>query len=351
LACALVSTVQGADITNWAIVHYRNESGSMMVPATGSVVFTRNATQPSPPSDFLASVTDTAVVLSWTPSVPGVNALSGYNVYRATYSGSAPSAATLLAGVPGATASRYSDSAVETGGNYCYVVRAVDDLSIESASSSERCVQFHSISVPPAASLILSVYDSSGRKIRTITQGYSGEAVTSISIEGGGSVRLKPGENVRILLSEGTVITWDGRDEKGAPVDNGVYAIQLVVEIPDPSGTGVVRKYVSTELTLAWAYEKLIVSSVLVPNPARDAVWLKLSLGAPGADVEIRVYSVSGELVYKQKTTGYESPYRWDLRNRSGSKLAQGLYVVVIEARDRVTGNYDRRTLKLAVGD
>jgi Abnormal spindle-like microcephaly-assoc'd, ASPM-SPD-2-Hydin/Transmembrane protein 131-like N-terminal len=103
---------------------------------SGTVKVTSNAT--NSPISISLSGTGTQVVahsvsLSWTASTSTV---VGYNVYRSTVSGGPY---TLITSAPVAATS-YSDTAVQAGVTYFYVVTAVDANGNESAFSNEASV-------------------------------------------------------------------------------------------------------------------------------------------------------------------------------------------------------------------
>ena len=96
-------------------------------------------------------------------------------------------------------------------------------------------------------------------------------------------------------------------------------------------------------------YRDVIEAATLVPNPATESVWLSYRLATTAATIDVRIFNVSGELVFKGAAPGTARSYRWDLRNADGRRVTDGLYVVVLEAVDPVTLARDRRVLKLAV--
>jgi len=106
-------------------------AGSASAPLT----FTSNA-QPSSITQALSGNGTAAgthsVNLSWNPSnSPGI---SGYNVYRAAYSGSCGSFNRINALVN--TGTLYTDAAVANGGSYCYAATTIDSSNQESGYSN-----------------------------------------------------------------------------------------------------------------------------------------------------------------------------------------------------------------------
>jgi hypothetical protein len=65
--------------------------------------------------------------------------------------------------------------------------------------------------------------------------------------------------------------------------------------------------------------------------------------------VDVKVYDVAGELVYRGEAEGTAVAFRWDLRNRSGDRVAPGLYLVVLDVHDLLNGGRERVIRKLAV--
>ena len=71
------------------------------------------------------------------------------------------------------------------------------------------------------------------------------------------------------------------------------------------------------------------------PNPANTATNIHFKLGA-GANVTIKIYTISGELV---KTLVENKPYSagtyseaWKLNNEQGEKVARGVYILLVKA-------------------
>jgi len=107
--------------------------------------------KPSPPANLSAIQLGAAINLSWAMAISGVDPISGYNLYRATYSGLAASPGTYLIQTLGIAASAYSDPSVVPGITYCYLVRAVDVKGVESISSNEACALVKAPPNPPTS--------------------------------------------------------------------------------------------------------------------------------------------------------------------------------------------------------
>lgn len=101
--------------------------------ASSTITFTSNATN-SPVTQALsgtgAAAPQHSVSLAWTASTSTV---AGYNVYRGTQSGGP------YAVINGSTdtSTTYTDSSVQAGQTYYYVVTAVDGSGTESVNSNQ----------------------------------------------------------------------------------------------------------------------------------------------------------------------------------------------------------------------
>ncbi|TLX81926.1 MAG: hypothetical protein E6L00_05020 [Thaumarchaeota archaeon] len=90
-------------------------------------------TVPSAPQNLVATAGNAKVTLTWNaPLSNGGSTITGYNVYRDTFSG----AKTLLTSVP-ASPTSYTDSTVTNGQKYYYTVTAVNSVVGQSAPSNE----------------------------------------------------------------------------------------------------------------------------------------------------------------------------------------------------------------------
>lgn len=141
--------------------------------ADSNAVVLRVYPVPDPVEDLKADVTESAIVLAWTPPqktlAGSAPAISGYRLYRVTEPpapapSSAPPAeknrpAPALIGEPGADASSFSDSNFEFGQTYTYLLRSVVQTPngpLESGDSNSLVVTPKDI-FPPAAPLGLVV--------------------------------------------------------------------------------------------------------------------------------------------------------------------------------------------------
>jgi VCBS repeat-containing protein len=111
---------------------YQASDGFTTSPATVTITITPVNDAPSVPSDVAAAPASGLVTLSWTASTDPDGDDVTYSIYRRTGAeayGDTPFAST--------TATTFSDTSVNNGTTYYYVVRAVDPSGTESAASTE----------------------------------------------------------------------------------------------------------------------------------------------------------------------------------------------------------------------
>lgn len=322
-----------------------NLAGAWTTDALSATSFTVEVWRslPGAPPSLSALAGDLSVSLAWDAVAPARYALVGYNIYRS----SVPGGPKALAGaVAGRWNTAWTDPAVEPGSTYCYEVRALDGNGGEGMPSPSGCADFGSVAPPEGPiHIVVTVTDATGRQVRVLLDSSRGSHVTSVVAgEGREAMAAKTGDGMVIELSDGTRLVWDTRDSGGRAVPNGFYTVRVVSTGPD----GKMRVATDT-IALVRPYEKLLASARLVPNPAREGVWLAWTTASPLAEVSIRVYNLAGELVFKEGMQAGTASYRWNLRNRQGTRVVSGLYIVVFEARDPLMNRTDRRLVRLGV--
>jgi subtilase family serine protease len=137
-----------------------------------------SATAPGSPTGLSASAGNGVVNLSWTaPPSNGGSAITGYDIYRSTSSGSE----TLLTSV--GTGTTYSDSSVTHGTPYYYEVAAVNSIGVGSKSNQSSATPTAPATVPSAPrSLSLKSTGSSPTLTWTAPSSNGGSAITGYAI-------------------------------------------------------------------------------------------------------------------------------------------------------------------------
>jgi hypothetical protein len=146
---------------------------------------------------------------------------------------------------------------------------------------------------------------------------------------------FSPGENTGTggamnsaeITYMGQTVTWDGTNENGTIVNNGVYLVQLV----GIDGTGS-KTVAQTDITVLHNGYEVVNNVKIVPNPVNPTQTGEVIIrydAMSGADVTVKVYNVAGELIHTMRDYASAGEVRWALTN----KVSAGIYVLVIYAR------------------
>ena len=94
------------------------------------------------------------------------------------------------------------------------------------------------------------------------------------------------------------------------------------------------------------------------PNPAKSgSTTIRYYCGYSDPEAEIKIYNIAGEVVKKvkdseiDKTDAAEHIYRflWDCKNSSGKEVASGIYIYIVEVKDRGGSGSKKVVKRLAV--
>lgn len=166
-------------------------------------------------------------------------------------------------------------------------------------------------------------------------------------------------ESVRITLDNRSytpVVSDDATRLLFKPFDGLVGGTHTVgIRASDRAGNQVVFQEVRFQL----APPLRIKQVVQYPNPASSYVKIRVDTNSSLIDdVTVKIYDTSGQLVTDYvkddgtpdlKAQGVHE-YRWDLRNKSGRRVANGVYIAKIEVRDPYDWNKKYKyTQKIAV--
>jgi len=198
------------------------------------------------------------------------------------------------------------------------------------------------------AHLEVVIYNESGEVVRNL---YASTA-DSVTLTSG--VDIQPGliapsyqggtgTTATITLTNGLVLSWDGKNNQGSIVANGQY----FVEVKNNDGQGA-SAIVTKEITVVAKDVAVSTGKVLVyPNPAPSGTGVIhfQANPAPPVTLTVSLYSLAGELVQKIQGGSGSSKVDWDYASKG---VATGVYVAVIEIKD-ANGGMERRTQKVAV--
>jgi flagellar hook assembly protein FlgD len=151
------------------------------------------------------------------------------------------------------------------------------------------------------------------------------------------------------------IVNWDGKTGEGKRIANGIYEIQ--VKIKTKSG---VEKIASKTVTIFVIDGKKVLIDPenpasfprVYPNPVvmeteegeQIIEWYR---SYPG-EIKIKIYNISGELVYETKGNLNNKYIKWDLNTKNGMPVSSGLYIIVLQAK-KITGEEELSIIKSAV--
>jgi len=141
-------------------------------------------------------------------------------------------------------------------------------------------------------------------------------------------------------------VTWNGLSDLGNPVPIGVYTLTLNASDPAIAGSSATtRTQTIVVQSLAGAPgdpQALFESNTYVyPNPVRNGQGtFQLEAIRDGANLSLRIYTITGTLVLEQKyyglSAGTVETFPWTVTNQAGNKLGRGLYYYVVREDDSV---------------
>ena len=70
------------------------------------------------------------------------------------------------------------------------------------------------------------------------------------------------------------------------------------------------------------------------PNPASTEARIIYSYPAETTDIMLRVFDITGALVFSKELSTADTEYLWNLESNGGDPLPNGLYYYVITAKD-----------------
>jgi len=107
----------------------------------------------------------------------------------------------------------------------------------------------------------------------------------------------------------------------------GSYTVSLVATDDKDADSAKVTKDITVsgpERTVIYSY----------PNPAPTQASIVYYLPTGATDPVLRIYNITGALVFEQELTAGESPYVWDLDSTGGTAQPNGLYLCVVVAKN-----------------
>jgi flagellar hook assembly protein FlgD len=178
----------------------------------------------------------------------------------------------------------------------------------------------------------LRIYNSVGEIVKIIPiEGIYQCASSSITVSPEPGTAFVPGYgNYAKIYYMDKEALWDGTNENGTVVNNGIYHIQLMVI--DENGYKTVAQ---TYITVMHADYDVISDVQIIPNPFKPKVNNILTIKYKvnnNTKISIKVYNVAGELVKTLQDYNNTGEIKWEVTD-SDTKLASGLYIMLIYAK------------------
>ncbi len=133
--------------------------------------------------------------------------------------------------------------------------------------------------------------------------------------------------------------SWNGLNDQSQVVPIGVYTVTVSAVDTANGDRAIPRSRNVAVVSLAGASsdpQKAFEDNVYVyPNPIRNgtATFNVLPI-RDGAVITLRVYTISGDLVFDKDITAQLPRFDWDVTNQAGNKLGRGLYFYELREKD-----------------
>ena len=126
-----------------------------------------------------------------------------------------------------------------------------------------------------------------------------------------------------LYTTQGKAIFWDGKDDYGKEVVASKYLYQLQA-----------NSWFSPMMTMIKASDSIPIteSIVVYPNPfnANKGIGYVTFNGLTNIITTVRIYNLTGELIYETDEEVYNGKAFWGCKNNSGKDVASGIYIYLI---------------------
>jgi len=226
-------------------------------------------------------------------------------------------------------------------GEYYIKIDNVDSFGAETSVTTNVSVD-RSLS-----NLTVKVYNQSGEIVRTLysTTGADIGSVTGATLS---AETIEPGyvgadpnavSSTSVVISNGVAATWDGRNDAGVVVSNGMYYVEITAD----DGKG--NQTVVTKSVNVLGVNGPGPGLVIAPNVLTAAGPIaSISVGVPGMTLRATLYTVAGEKVGTITGQAGTSSVKWDSSGKSS-----GLYIALVEVYDGSNTFQGRYQAKLII--
>ncbi len=238
-----------------------------------------------------------------------------------------------------------------TTNNGTPATNGVYHISVDSTDSSGviQSVTQEAVVSRSIAQVNVNIYNEAGEIVRHLfaymddpnNSSISGFSLSAATIVPGSSSPGTPSQ-VQITSNLGTLLaTWNGLNDSGSVVTNGVYFVEMTV-FNGAGGESVMTKTVSVlQQGNHWAAGVVTAA----PNEAdADHPTITFITGTPGLTLEVKIYDMAGELVANITGVTGTSQVQW-----TPNRTASGIYIAVVGLADTNGHWAGQQTFKLLV--
>ena len=179
------------------------------------------------------------------------------------------------------------------------------------------------------------VRDSGGTEIGGVTMRLSGDTSRTVTTEANGNYEFSN------LAFGNYTLTPSKSDWHFSPLNHTYSPLN-----EDKDNQNFTMLYSPMPKSKVYAY----------PNPTRkDKITIRFSVFYLNPEMEILIYNIAGELIRKipneniSKVNGPIYEYDWDTRNEKRNRVASGIYLYLVKAKDKSTGESAKVVKKLAI--
>ncbi len=179
------------------------------------------------------------------------------------------------------------------------------------------------------------IYDSTGQVVRTLASTKDTDIVHNFSFSK--TPFIADGTSILDIIDmNGNIIGgWNGRDDNGNMVFPGTYRVKVTTN----------NQYFVIKDIAVVAEDPLAGAVVQVRYSKASTGFF---IGAAADWERVKIYNIKGELIKTLYPEGANSA-EWDMTTAKGAKASHGIYIAVIELKNKTTGNSLHKLAKIAV--
>ncbi len=198
------------------------------------------------------------------------------------------------------------------------------------------------------ASESVSIFDERGEWVDTLCGDLPPMAPQSLKLTVSSFVPSAsgPGGALTIYLNGQVLAVWNATGDNGQVVANGFYYLTLTQTLTD--GTQVVLN----QAVFVDPYAQTTrVAMTVAPNLVYSGGLVQIAAQVEGSPVQgagaFKIYTVNGERLRALDAVNGQAA--WDLANGEGEQVASGLYLIVLDVMDPVTGQPAHKIAKVVI--